>query len=423
MNKNTSSTEQAVLGCMLLDGTLSVDTFTRSGGRADWFTPGAARKTATAILELHSEGRPVDALTVGRRCKDVPSAWRDDCIDAAITTAHAGFYCEQLRGTVMVREAETVLSAASERIHNVAPENAAAALAEIVESLHAVCRGHEENPGTMGDVAEGVIARWTDGKQHAEFLPWPVERIVRAMGGIEDELVWLVSQPSNGKTAFALQWSAELAQAGFPVSFASLESPRDRIASRLIAYLGRVDTLAMKRGTATAADIGAAQGAAETLKTLPLRVTSAGMTLEQVYAWGRSEAQRGARLLVIDNTRHIRRAGGTDSRVEWMGHLSARLKQLRDDTGLPVLVLHHSTRADERGRDDVSWSSDIRRDADCLVFLREDKNRTELPTGPGEAGRFCVRFEVEKNRDGIRGVRVPLDFVKWRQAFEEWDAN
>ena len=126
-------------------------------------------------------------------------------------------------------------------------------------------------------------------------------------------------------------------------------------------------------------------------------------------------------MLVLDNTRHIRRGNSSESRVEWMGSLSARLKQLRDDTGVPLLVLHHATKPNEHGKEDVSWSSDIRRDADCLVFLREDEERTTPYSGPDEMGRCCVTFDVEKNRDGLRGVRVPLHFIKWRQAFAEWD--
>lgn len=413
--------ERAVLGCMLLDGTRVVDAFTRAGGCADWFSSGHARQTAEGILALHAEGRPVDLLTVAPRSENVPPLWRDGCVDAAVTSAHAGFYVEQLCGLVMLREARVALMAGSERIKQLAPEDAAGALAEIVESLHSVCRGHEDAPGTIGDTADQIIDRWTSPDRHAELLPWPIERIVRVMGNIEDELIWLVSQPSIGKTAFALQWAVELAVAGFPVSFASLESPRDRIAGRLVSYLGRVDTLAIKRGEASAGDIEAAREAAERLKSLPLRVTSAGMTLEQVYSWGLAEAQRGCRLLVLDNTRHIRRGNASESRVEWMGNLSSRLKQLRDDTGVPLLVLHHATRPNEHGKVDVSWSSDIRRDADCLVFLREDEDRTSPYAGPGSPGRFCVLFDVEKNRDGMRGIRVPLQFVKWRQAFMEWD--
>jgi len=419
--KSEEDIERAVIGSMLLDGTRAIDAFVRAGGRKDWFTPGNARQTAEAILSLHAEGRPVDLLTVAPRSADVPATWREGCVDAVATPAHAGFYIEQLQGLVMLRNAETAIMSAGERLKDMPPENAAAGLAEIVESLHSVCIGHEDEDNTLGDVAGALLDRWTDGNRHANLLPWPLDRITRVMGRLEDEYVWLVSQPSVGKTAFALQWAVALAAAGFPVSFASLESPRDRIAGRLVSYLGRVDTLALKRGEGTAADIEAARAAAERLQTLPLRVTSAGMTLEQLYSWGRAEARRGARLLVLDNTRHIRRHNASVSRVEWMGNLSARLKQLRDDAGVPLLILHHATRPNEHGREDVSWSSDIRRDADCVVFLREDEGRSLPYGGPDAPGRHCVTFDVEKNRDGIRGLRIPLEFVKWRQAFTEWN--
>ena len=138
-----------------------------------------------------------------------------------------------------------------------------------------------------------------------------------------------------------------------------------------------------------------------------------------MYAWGRAEKRRGARLLVIDNTRHIRLPSGA-SRIDHMAEISVRMKQLRDDTRLPVVVCHHSMIDKKTGKEDVSWSSDVRRDADMLIFLREDESRTRTPTAYGDAGVYCINYDVEKNREGRKDLCVPLQFVKQHQLFRGW---
>jgi len=106
---------------------------------------------------------------------------------------------------------------------------------------------------------------------------------------------------------------------------------------------------------------------------------------------------------------------GYTSRIDMMADMSVRLKQLRDDTGLPVVVCHHSNTSD-----DVSWSSDVRRDADMLIFLREDEANTRPPSGKGDVGDWCINFDVEKNREGHKDVQIPLRFRKEYQRFEVW---
>jgi replicative DNA helicase len=418
---DTAQTEKAVIGCMMFDGAKAVDVFCKAGGESGWFVDGHAKRAADAVLALHREGKPIDTFTVEQRAGDLPATFSGECVDAAVSPSHVSYYVEQLRGAAALRGAAFVMYSGQETIKEVLPEDAGVTIMRLAEQLYDICRGHAEDEVSLFDTAHQTIDKWTDPAARDKLIPWPIPRITASMGGaIEDELIWIIAQPSCGKTAFILQWAAVLAAAGFPASVASLESSKPRIVGRLLAYLARVDTLAIRRGDGRPEDIAKIRKAADLLKTLPLRVCDTGMTLEQIYAWGRSEVERGSRLIVVDNTRNIRNSGGKESRVEWMGSISARMKQLRDDTGCPVVVLHHSSRPNEKGKDDVSWSSDIRRDADCLIFLREDEERSVPPIDVNDQGRCCISFDVEKCRDGLKSIRIPLEFVKWRQTFVEW---
>lgn len=406
---------------MLYDGARAIDAFVRQGGHAAWFADPMAARTGATILDMHSRGIPVDLVLVRQHDATIPSDYLIGCVDAAIVPANAQAYIEALEGLAMLRAARDAVTYGATRLDETLPEDARNAVDAILDSLREIAKGHADAPTPMDETARGVIEEWTHPERSTRILPWPLERITRAMGGMDAELIWLVAQPSVGKTAFALQTCLVIAERVGPVSIASLESSRRKIAGRLISCMGKVDTLRMRRGQATAAEVAQAMDAAGRLRELPLRVSDAGMTLEQVYAWGRSEAERGARLLVVDNTRHIRNPNGREGRVEFMGSVSARLKQLRDDTGVPLMVLHHSSKPNDRGRDDVSWTSDVRRDADCLVFLRDDEDNSTAPTEQGDNGVSCVNFQCEKNRDGVRSISVAMEFEKWRQTFVDWE--
>ena len=82
---------------------------------------------------------------------------------------------------------------------------------------------------------------------------------------------------------------------------------------------------------------------------------------------------------------------------------------------MPVIVLHHLT--DEN---DVSWSKDIKRDADILLYMVNDDKGSIMPTKENEwIGRWVVDLDIRKNRDGEAGYSVKTEFKKRVQTFVE----
>ena len=138
--------------------------------------------------------------------------------------------------------------------------------------------------------------------------------------------------------------------------------------------------------------------------------------MDQLLAWAKCEKKAGSKILAIDNMRHIRPGQKYASPVEQFRDLSVRLKWIRDDTGLPLIVLHHLT--DDL---DVSWSRDIRRDADILLYLIENETYSIKPTQENQwTEKSVIDFEVRKNREGLRGFKVLGEFDKKRQTFTEY---
>jgi replicative DNA helicase len=250
------------------------------------------------------------------------------------------------------------------------------------------------------------------------LLEWPVPSITRNMGRVDREIIWIVARESVGKTAFVIQWLLRLGLDGHMVSMASLESSCESVGSRAIANIGELDNFHIRQRSASKGLVERAYKYADTIPKC-IRVIDSSMSLDQLYAWGKSEARRGSKLIVIDNTRHITVRGNID-RVNEVAEISSRMKQLRDETQIPVVILHHSTYDAKTGKEDVSWSKDIRRDADVIIFLKADEELTEVPQSPADPGKWAVRFCVDKNREGRKGYDILTRFVKEHQLFREW---
>ena len=413
-----TDTERAVIGCMLMDDR-AIDAFIRVGGVPGplWFTDASCRLASVAIIERHASGLlAADPLEI-MQDTGMPATWFDGVVDSVPTVAHFPHYCQTLANHVTLAKIGAFVDKARARIANAVPSDADAIKASIEGEAHRLLSAATRDGGTLSQQAHAWIDKMTMPDSMTTLLDWPCRCVTDSMGRVEAELIWICAQPSNGKTAFCLQWCSELARNGISASMASLESRMESIVSRLIAQNVPMDTYPIRQRHATPGQIADARVAADSLRDC-MRITDAPMTLDQVYAWGRAEKRHGSRLLIVDNTRHIRLPYGGD-RVAAMAEISVRMKQLRDDTGLPVVVLHHS-KVDDKGNEDVSWSADVRRDADLLIFLKEDSERTRYPQGVADPGLWCINFDVAKHREGRKNVRVSLRFVKEHQRFEPW---
>ncbi len=377
-----------------------------------------AKRIAKVALAKHADGIPVDMLTIHN---ETGLEWEklEALIDLIPTVAHAEYYADVIKNYATVDTFTHLATWIAKKISKTSVDEVDAAVAEIGAAVDtAMQSGRLLNTGSLSDAATTWLDRMTAPDDNHTLLNWPVAAITHNMGRVDRELIWIVARESVGKTAFIIQWLLVLASYGHTVSLASLESSRESIGSRAIANNGMLDNFHIRQRRATRELIDKAYNSA---KTLPdsIRIIDNSMTLDQLYAWGKSEARRGSRLIIVDNTRHIIVRGNVD-RVNEVAEISQRMKQLRDETQIPVVVLHHSTYDKKTGAEDVSWSKDIRRDADVIVFLKADEELSRPPMDTRDAGLWAVRFCVEKNRESRAGYDILIRFKKEWQAFIEW---
>jgi len=273
--------------------------------------------------------------------------------------------------------------------------------------------------GNISQVALEAVDELTKPAATTQLIEWPLRCITDAVGRLRDEVVVINALPSLGKTALVLQWMPHLASMGHVSALASLESSMHKIAMRLISNQAPMNTYNLRQGKATDQEIEQARDAARGLSD-KIWVTDASMTIDQVYSWGKSQVRKGAKALFIDNTKAVIVRGA--DKLEKFSVIFERCTQLRKDTGVPVIILHHST-VDNNGKEKASWGQDQDRDADIQIFLRHDEERSVEPCAKHPDGLWCVALCVDKSRDGTRFVKVLLRFDKARQRFERWVDN
>jgi len=406
-----SEIERAVIGCLLFEER-AIDMFSGIGGAALWFSGHKERRAASTIIGRYERGKiAADVMSCASE-SGIDMEWLEACVDAIPTVAHAEYYCTLLKGHAEIDEMLAMVRHIQIATSKASPETAGETRASIEATIHKTLCSESTSDMTLKQAAHEWINRVTD-RTSKQMLDWPCRRITDNIGRIDGELIWIIAQPSVGKTAFVLQWLTRLADDGHITSMLSLESSIIDLVPRVLMERSGVKPSLLKDQHPQQSHIDHARQAADKLSDL-VRIHDSGMTMDQVYAWGRAEKRKGSKLLIIDNTRHIRMPG-YKSRVDAMADMSVRLKALRDDTRLPVVVLHHSNK-----EDDVSWSSDVRRDADMLIFLREDENNTVKPTHENPDGEWCVVFDVEKHREGRKDVAILLRFDKPNMRFTEW---
>ena len=412
--------ERGLIACILID---TRDAVIQQAVAADvdraWFTDPRLAHIYQAAFDLYAAGKPVDCVTIGDALKPagiVDGAELDALMADAVTTQHTGYYVEQLTAHHTRRLMGDTLLRLSSRIESLETGEVADFVATAQEQ---VCRVGvvERDTRSLADVARAVIADAKKPPEERTGITFPWETWNKLLEPLTDELFYIAARPSVGKTAFALNLAVYAAQCGHRTAFASLESPYEKVTARIVQAMSGVDFRRLWRNPLTTkwADVDAVP---DKLESLPLTITQRRMTPESMYAWGKAQVAKGARLLIVDNMKHLAKSERYGSLIEMFRDYSARTKWMRDDLGVPVIMLHHLSHELK-----LSWSDDIERDADLVAFLLDDdngeSNHYQDKHAPGNDAEIqSVRAEIRKNRDGRTGA-IYMELCGETQQFTE----
>ncbi len=420
--------EQSVLGAVLLSDTALPALIIDERLQPEDFYREAHGRIFRAMLDLHTVGEPVDALTLVEHLKqagDLESVGGRATVDllagSVPAVGNVRQYAKIVRENAMLRRLLRASYEIQARVHShEAPPRELVDLAEraILEVAHEDSR---KDFRAIHDLLSSELDK-------LERLSREGKAITGTSSGFEDldtitggfqpgNLIILAARPSMGKSALMANFAENAAlDAKKAVALFSLEMSEGELAQRFIASQASIKGDDLRKGRVPSSRWGKILQASNRLAESPLYVDdSSDLSVLDVRAKARRLAQQhadGLGLILIDYLQLMRAHGGIENRVEQIGQISRGLKTLARELEVPVIALSQLNRGVEQRTDkrpvlsDLRESGAIEQDADLVMFIYRDEYYDKESEREGIADLI-----ISKHRNGGLGT-VELAFQK-----------
>lgn len=411
---NARQMEGVLLGTVILHGEYAADVF-GVARCADFLVYG---KLAALLYQMHSDGIPVDFLSVQARANGLAEAvetvleqaQRDEVV---ATPMRMREYARLVYDEAKRWRKADALAKGMERLK--AAKDVDAETARIIAALTEDSRetGKFESADTVGGrYLDFVIDRLAIPEQ-TWGVPTGFEDMDAVLGGLEkDSLYVIAGRPSMGKTAFGLALANGAVSAGIPAAFFTLEMSADQMFQRFVCMRGGFNSYNIRRGLIDDQPWTYTQkerlfDAIKEARALPLYINGqAAITTAEARAQaGELVRSHGIGLAVFD---YVNLAGdkGENRNIE-VGAVGRGLKEMAKQHHIPVVALAQLNRGLEK-RDskepqlsDLRDSGELEQVANVVIFLhREDYYHRNDPTYQPDKICKCI---VAKNQSGAVG--------------------
>ena len=360
-----------------------------------------------AMIELYSEGQPVDLVTLQNKLKekDVPKEvssleFVGELVRAVPTSANVKYYCNIVKENAMKRK-----------------------LIRVTEDIENECYAGKESLESVLDKTEHDVFALLSSRTGGEYVPIrqvvmnALEKIEKASqqsgtvtgiptgfidldyrtAGLQpSDLVLVAARPSMGKTAFVLNIAQYVAfHENMCTAIFSLEMSKEQLVNRLFSLESRVDAQALRTGNLSDADWEKLVEGAGIIGDSELIIDDTpGISISELRSKCRKyKLEHDLKLVIIDYLQLMTGSGrSTDSRQQEISDISRSLKalarelsvpvvalsQLARELSVPVVALSQLSRAVEQRPDHRPMLSDLResgaieQDADVVMFIYRD---------------------------------------------------
>lgn len=408
--------EHAVIGAMLIQPHL-IDVIS-DGLPPSAFAFRENRELYALILELHSDGKPVDVITLGDHRPNLSTGQATMALAGQIqmntpSAANAKVYAQIVRDRAVSRQIAAVGAAIAEIANDSCSTEDKIAQVQAA-ALGLDTSGHDAECVMIGDLLV----------EHVEILQQRHDRAVAGVTidglstGIPDldgytqgmkpgQMIVVAGRPAMGKTTLAMNVAADVAiNQGKPVVVISLEMSRAQLMDRLLAAVGGISLKSIKDGSCASESGTELSLATVKLRDAPIAVSDVPvMTMSRIRSIARRQKHRmgGMGLVVIDYLGLVEGEG--HGRVEDVTAMSRQIKLLARELDCPVIVLSQLNRGCESRPDkrpvlsDLRESGAIEQDADIVMFVYRDE-----VYHPNTQDKGIGEILIRKNRDGEIGT-------------------
>lgn len=453
--------ERAVLGSMLIERD-AVEKAIDALAEKDFYLD-SHRKVFAAMFELYGHGDAVDMITVGERLKKAGEldgiggmGFLTELVHAVATAAHVDYYAKIVKDKSILRDLIQTATHVVTEAYSSSKETS-----ELLDEAQAAVLKIAERQEMQGVVDAGslahevieIIEQKSKDKRNITGVASGLRDLDRDTSGFQkSDLILLAARPSQGKTALAMTFAANISvDQKIPTLVFSMEMSRHAIMERLIALRARIDLMRVRNGSFPRESWTSLTNAAAEFSESPLQIVDTpGLSVLQVRSIARQVAAEWRRkgqslgIIIIDYLQLMRGSSfRSESRQQEVSEISRGLKFLARDLNVPVIALSQlSRRTEEKGRvdakpqlSDLRESGALEQDADLVMFIyREayykrndpsiDEKKAEIiiakqrqgPTGVVEAQflRNITRF-VDA---APQGVEEPEEIVPAQATFE-----
>jgi replicative DNA helicase len=391
------------------------------------------RRLYAHLASMVSHGRPVDAstliarLSVGDELEKLGGAGYVSTLpDATPTALNWETFHDMVRDLWLRRRVIATLTASCSKVFQYTGDRVDQLLDEVERDVLAAT---EVNLGVRTirplsaalEILREAMDNASRGKALIEGLSTGFSYWDKMTGGLHPgEMVVLGGRPSLGKTALAMNIVENVAIGqSKPVGVLSMEMQDIELALRMLCARGKANMHHVRTGFASNQDLECIIEVWPAVQAAPIFVDDTpSLDITQLRARARRMVQQyDCRLLVVDYLQ-LATAKGADGQVDRITQVSAGLKAMTRELGVPVLVLSQLSREIEKdGKrkprlSDIRDSGAVEQDADVVVMLHRPHKKDD-----GEKEVVVeVNLEILKQRNGPLGT-VKLAFFPEQTRF------
>ncbi len=233
-------------------------------------------------------------------------------------------------------------------------------------------------------------------------------------GGVyAGEMTILAARAGQGKTTLALQIAYNMAAAGIPVYYASLEMNRVQVALKNLCRIAAVPIKLVRAGRIFARGRESLLDASNKC-TVPLFIHD--WPKIRPFDIARAARKLNAGVVFVDYLQRVKPTDNGQKRWEQVGQISDDLKTVAADLNVPVVALAQLNReADKEGRETrpklshLRESGNLEQDADQVWLLWRPENGIK-GTGRYAGENWGAELKIAKHRFGnARPIRLKCD--------------
>lgn len=388
--------EEAVLGSILIDPDQIKNVYLAP----EDFT-GFNQKIFKAMLELSSENKPIDLITLSNKLGKLDGLMGlSSCVPNSFDCS---YYAEIVADKAYQR-----------RIVDAVHKNELDKLPELLK----------QKPQSFSEVvtpdklADFMIEMTNDKSDPG--ISWGFYDLDRINGGLYPGEMYVVgARPSVGKSQLLQQVAINVSSRGKKVLFISIEMSLRMLVDREVAMATGIDMLKIRRRDLTPDEWGMVVDAAGNISERPLYYLCGNRATDSISSQAeRMKVKEGLDLIIIDYLQLMKDVNNTkhgNNKENRVGYISSRVKQIASDLNVPVLLASQLNRLSEYREDKTPTLADLRdsgcieQDADCVLLLHRERET-------GEGGNLSI-YQA-KGRQVGRAAPIELVWVESRRKYE-----